>query len=169
MWTVWWMRETLKFHFSNHFFCHCYHFRSLLWCNTTPFVSIPLHVLQIVGCTILCTVGHLSMTLLVLEDGSIKVPKQCQHCFASKQHTWISWSLAVMYVSSPCFDVCLQVHSGAPMFHCLWKSIARNSLLICIIAANIAFMFSWIPVCDHLWAALAPTLHKFCDTPGPCG
>jgi hypothetical protein len=36
-------------------------------------------------------------------------------------HFWISWSWVMMCVSTPCFDICLQVHSGAFMFHHLWQ------------------------------------------------
>jgi len=52
-------------------------FQLLFKCNTIP-----------------CTIDHLSMILVVLKDGPIKVPEH----------------------STPCFDICLQVHSGAPMF-----------------------------------------------------
>jgi len=38
--------------------------------------------------TIPCTIDHLSMNLVVLEDGPIKVSKKHQCYFASRRHTF---------------------------------------------------------------------------------
>jgi len=77
--------------------------------------------------TIPCTIDHLSMILVVLKDIPVKVPKQHPHHFASRRYTseflgpWVMIS-----VSTPCFDICLQVHSGVPMFHCMCISMCAH-------------------------------------------
>jgi len=38
--------------------------------------------------TIPCIIDHLFVILVVLKDGLIKVPKQHQHNFASRRHTY---------------------------------------------------------------------------------
>jgi len=60
-------------------------FWKLSWCRTSPFVSIPLHWLNSrfhlfkYSVIILCSIDYLSMLLLVLEYGPIKVQKQHKH------------------------------------------------------------------------------------------
>jgi hypothetical protein len=74
--------------------------------------------------TVHCTNDRLSTILVVSEDGPIKITKQRQRHFAGRRHTWICWSWEMTYIYIPCFDVCLQVHSGALIFHRLSQSVA---------------------------------------------
>lgn len=65
----------------------------------------------------------------------------------------LSMNLAVIEV-----DICLQIHSGALIFHHLWQSTAeRHAKIACV------------PIYTHLYAVLEHTLHKVCDTQSPCG
>jgi hypothetical protein len=51
--------------------------------------------------------------------GSLKLQNSINITLLAEGTLRISWSQAMMHVSTPCFDVCLQVYSGAPVFHCL--------------------------------------------------
>jgi len=93
---------------------------------------------------ITCTTDCLSMILIVLEDGPIKVPKQLQYHFAGRRHN------SDFLGPGWCFDICLQVHSDAPMFHCPWQYTAGNPPLLHNIAAKIVWMFPCVSVCAHL-------------------
>jgi hypothetical protein len=85
------------------------------------------------------------MIPVVLEDGAIKVQKTDTLLYWQNAHFWISHPWAMMCTSTPCFDICFQVHSGAPTFHHLWQSVARSlsSPYCCKNCMHVS-------VCDHL-------------------
>jgi len=129
IWTVCWVGEMLKCQFSNHFNgCSC-HMRlsnviiqnNSIWKHFSAFTVNNRFQLLSTHSTIL------SMILVKLKDGPIKVSKQCHHHFDGRRHTFEFLGPGWWYASTPCFDICLQVHSGAPMFYCLWKSICRKA------------------------------------------
>jgi hypothetical protein len=105
--------------------------------------------------TIPCSIVPLSTILVVLEMGPLTSQNNANITLPADDTLWISSSWALTCVSNACFDVCLQVHSVAPMFHLLWQSTAGKPLLHDI-AAKIACTFPLIVICAHLYAALEP-------------
>jgi len=52
-----------------------------------------------------------------------------QHHFAGRRHTFEFLCPGWWRVSTPCFDICLQVHNDAPTFQHLWQNAAAKPLL----------------------------------------
>jgi hypothetical protein len=158
IWNVCWRRKKLKFQFSNCFSgCCCYvKFSVVMMQNNSicqhfsVFTMSSRFQLLFKHSTIPCTIDHLSTILVVLKAGPIKVPKQCKHCFAGRMHTFEYLGPGQWCVSTSCFDICLQVHSGAPMFYHLWQSIAGKPLLL----HNITVKMSHIPMCACLCSSV---------------
>jgi len=80
------------------------------------------------------------------------IPKTPSTSFCwKKKHFWISWSWVMTCVSNSCFDICLQVHSGAFTFHCLWQSIAGKPLPLHDIAVKYCMhILMHIPLCSSV-------------------
>jgi hypothetical protein len=123
----------LKFEFLNHFSGHCCHVRSsismmqnnLISQHSSVFTANSSFHLLIRHRSIPC-----SLWLSIHDPDSAQgwahwSPKTVSSSLCQqKAHFWISWSWVVMCISSPCFGIYLQVYSDAPMFHCLWQSVA---------------------------------------------
>jgi len=81
----------------NHFSCHCCHIRSSVVMMQNNYICQHSSVFTANGRfhilfkhnTIPCTIDYLSMILVVLEVGPIKVSKQCQYHFAGLRHIFI--------------------------------------------------------------------------------
>jgi hypothetical protein len=77
--------------------------------------------------TIPCTIDRLSMTLVVLEDGPIKVTKERQHHFVGRRHTfeflgpgW--WRVFPLYaLLFACMLIVVHTHVSSPMTICCSK------------------------------------------------
>lgn len=148
--------------------------RALSWCKTAPFVTIPLHLLWIVGFYSLNVTQHHALVTIFPQS------QYCLRMCTLKSQTVVNSILRaegtllnfLVLSDDVCFQsmlwFCLLVNNGTSIFDWLWQSIAGQPVHLHGIIAKIAFMFQHIPICAHLQAALVPTLHKFCDTWGPC-
>jgi len=132
--------------------------QALSWCKTvyqhsSVFTANSGFQLLFKHGTIPCNIDHLPMILVVVEDRPFEVPNSVNIILAA-EGTLLNFLVlgTDMFPPSPCFDICLQVRSGTPMFFC--DNLLQENLSFLILLQKLHVLFLtclFVLICKLLW------------------